>query len=155
AIEDETVRVQAIAALTELSLIKHDPFEDGARAVTAHRLVQAVARRRSEDFGTANSTVQRLITRLAAIFPRRGFDDASEWPVCAQLTSHVMALRETGGSLIMKVLQWPDLLRRVAGYLHGRASYAEAEPLMREALSLQEQALGPEHPETATCLGNL
>ena len=57
AIDDETERMAALAALAELSLVKHDPFEDGAPAVTVHRLVQAVARARSERKGAAQSAV--------------------------------------------------------------------------------------------------
>jgi TIR domain/NB-ARC domain len=47
AVQDEAQRLQARAALAEVSLVKHDPFEDGTPAVTVHRLVQAVARARS------------------------------------------------------------------------------------------------------------
>ena len=61
AIEDEAERMAALAALAELSLVKHDPFEDGAPAVTVHRLVQAVARARSEAKGAAQSASARLI----------------------------------------------------------------------------------------------
>ena len=43
--------MKALAALAEVSLLKHDPFEDGTPAVTVHRLVQAVARARSEAKG--------------------------------------------------------------------------------------------------------
>ena len=57
AIDDESERMAALAALAELSLVKHDPFEDGAPAVTVHRLVQAVARARSEAKGAAQSAV--------------------------------------------------------------------------------------------------
>ena len=56
AIEDETERMEALAALAEVSLVRHDPFEDGTPAVTVHRLVQAVARARSEANGTAQGT---------------------------------------------------------------------------------------------------
>jgi hypothetical protein len=34
AIDDEAERREALAALAELSLVKHDPFEDGTPAVT-------------------------------------------------------------------------------------------------------------------------
>src|SRR5262249_43205454 len=46
AVEDEAECMEALAALAEVSLVKHDPFEDGTPAVTVHRLVQAVARAR-------------------------------------------------------------------------------------------------------------
>ena len=69
AVEDEAERMQALAALAEVSLLKHDPFEDGTPAVTVHRLVQAVARARSEAKGSAQDAVGRLIARLVAIYP--------------------------------------------------------------------------------------
>jgi hypothetical protein len=53
-------REEAIAVLAELSLIKHDPFEDGVPAVSVHRLVQAVARHRTEAKGTAEATIERV-----------------------------------------------------------------------------------------------
>ena len=33
--------------------------------------------------------------------------------------------------------------------------YAEAEPLLRRALAIDEKALGPEHPDTAATLNSL
>ena len=33
--------------------------------------------------------------------------------------------------------------------------YAEAEPLYKRALAIQEKALGPDHPDVATALNNL
>ena len=69
AIEDEAERMKALAALSEVSLVKHDPFEDGTPAVTVHRLVQAVARARSEAKGSAQDAKERLIARLGAIYP--------------------------------------------------------------------------------------
>ena len=55
AIDDETERMTALSALFEVSLVKHDPFEDGTPAVTVHRLVQSVARARSEAKDTARA----------------------------------------------------------------------------------------------------
>ena len=69
AVEDEAERMQALAALAEVSLLKHDPFEDGTPAVTVHRLVQAVARARSEAKGSAQDAVGRLIARLRGDLP--------------------------------------------------------------------------------------
>jgi len=60
---------EAIAVLAELSLIKHDPFEDGIPAVTAHRLVQAVARHRTEAKGAADATIQRVEAGLSMPAP--------------------------------------------------------------------------------------
>ena len=95
AIDGEAVRLEALAELAEVSLVKHDPFEDGAPAVTVHRLVQAVARARSEAKGTAPSAVTRLIARLAAVYPADGFGNPASWPRCAPLTPHLLASCET------------------------------------------------------------
>ena len=99
AVEDEVERMKALAALAEVSLLKHDPFEDGTPAVTVHRLVQAVARARSEANGSAQDAVGRLIARLVAIYPEDGYSDPQSWPLCAQLTPHLLAqqLRQSDG----------------------------------------------------------
>lgn len=36
-----------------------------------------------------------------------------------------------------------------------QGKFAEAEPLLRRSLAIQEQKLGPDHPEVATTLHNL
>src|SRR5215472_11432754 len=105
AVEDETQRLQALAALAEVSLVKHDPFEDGTPAVTVHRLVQAVARARSEANGSAQDAVGRLIARLVAIYPEE--QDAyspRSWPVCAKLTPHLLARRGADDASVSEVL---------------------------------------------------
>jgi hypothetical protein len=56
---------EAVAVLAELSLIRHDPFEDGVPAVTVHRLVQAVARRRLEAKGAAEAMLKRVSEGLS------------------------------------------------------------------------------------------
>ncbi len=56
---------EAISVLAELSLIRHDPFEDGVPAITVHRLVQAVARRRSEARGAFEATIECVSEALS------------------------------------------------------------------------------------------
>jgi hypothetical protein len=56
---------EAVAVLAELSLIRHDPFEDGVPAVNVHRLVQAVARRRLEAKGAAEAMLKRVSEGLS------------------------------------------------------------------------------------------
>jgi hypothetical protein len=51
---------EVVAVLAELSLIRHDPFQDGVPAVTVHRLVQAVARHRSEAKGVVEATIKGI-----------------------------------------------------------------------------------------------
>jgi tetratricopeptide (TPR) repeat protein len=49
----------------------------------------------------------------------------------------------------------PDVLGWTGLVLLYAARYAEAEPLLKQALAIAEKALGPEHPETATSLNSL
>ena len=75
AIDEEGERLRAIAALAEMSLVRHDAFEDGKPALTVHRLVRAVARARSHANGAAQDALARVRTRLAALYssdPHRG-----------------------------------------------------------------------------------
>ena len=46
-------------------------------------------------------------------------------------------------------------LNRQIFQLYGQGKYAEAAALAREALSLAEQVLGKEHPDTLTSVNNL
>jgi hypothetical protein len=155
AVEDEAERSKALAALAEVSLVKHDPFEDGTSAVTVHRLVQAVARARSETRGSVQETVERLIARLAAIYPEDGVSNPQSWPMCAPLTPHLLTLGDAHPDDASVIADWPKLLGRAGGYFLGRAAYSQAAPLFRDALAIREKAFGPEHPDTATSLNNL
>jgi tetratricopeptide (TPR) repeat protein len=149
AIEDEAQLQRAFAALSEVSILKHDPFEDGTPAVSVHRLVQAVARARSEANGSAQQAVGRLIARLAAIYPVDGYGNPQSWPLCGRLTPHVLARRGSDEAWVA------DLLCRVGVYFYGRGAYSQAAPLLRDGLAMHEKTLGPEHPNTATSLNNL
>jgi tetratricopeptide (TPR) repeat protein len=149
AVEDEVERMEALAALAEVSLLKHDPFEDGTPAVTVHRLVQAVARARSKANRSAQDAIGRLMARLLATYAKGGTLDPQSWPLCAKLTPHLLARRGADDASVA------DLLNRAGGYFFGRAAYSQAAPLLRDALAMREKALGPEHPDTATSLNNL
>ena len=154
AVADEAERDMALLALAEVSLARRDPFEDGTPAVTVHRLVQAVAGARAEAKGTAVPAAERITGRLNEIYPDTAYSDPACWPVCAQLTPHVLALHDASSSGNEGVKR-ANLLLKSAGYFHGRAAYSRAEKLSRAALAIRERALGPEHPGTATSLNNL
>jgi len=149
AVEDEVECMEALAAIAEVSLVKHDPFEDGTPAVTVHRLVQAVARARSEANGSAQDAIGKLIARLTASYPEDGYDNPQSWPLCAKLTPHLLARRGADDASVF------HLLGRTGEYFHGRAAYSQAAPLLRDALAISVKVLGPEHPDTAISLNNL
>ena len=153
AIADEAERLEALAALAEVSLVKHDPFEDGTPAVTVHRLVQAVAAR-SEAKGSARDALGQLIARLVVVYPKDA-DDLRSWFLCAQLTPHLLAQRAASLDDAPVFTAWPELLSRAGGYFQGRAAYSQALPLLRDALAIREKSLGPEHPDTVGSLSDL
>jgi tetratricopeptide (TPR) repeat protein len=155
AVENEAERLKALAALAEVSLLKHEPFEDGTPAVTVHRLVQAVARARSQATGLAESAIERLVAQLAAVYPEEAYDDPQSWPLCARLTPHLLALRDSHLDDASVFADWPALLQRAGGYFLGRAAYSQAAQLLRDALAIREKVLGPEHPNTATSLNEI
>jgi tetratricopeptide (TPR) repeat protein len=155
AVEDEAGRMNGLAALSEVSLLRHDPFEDGKPAVTVHRLVQMVARARSETRGAVQETVERLIARLAAIYPEDGFSNTHSWPMCAPLTPHLLTLGDAHPDHASMSADCPKLLTRAGEYFLGRAAYFQAAPLLRDVLAIREKTLGPEHPDTAESLNNL
>ena len=45
-------------------------------------------------------------------------------------------------------------LNNLAGLYYTQGQYAQAEPLLKRALMIQEKALGPDHPAVATSLEN-
>jgi tetratricopeptide (TPR) repeat protein len=166
AIDDEAERLRALTALAEVSLVKHDPFEDGTPAVRVHRLVQAVARARSWAQGEepTHMAVARLIARMTAIYPQGGDHDPILWPQCAHLTPHLLACRNALSSVtsdnaqwfkFLNSIGWPELLTSAGGYFLGRAAYSQAAPLLRDALAIRENVFGSEHPNTASSLNNL
>jgi tetratricopeptide (TPR) repeat protein len=155
-VDDEAERQQALAALAEVSLVKHDPFEDGTPAVIVHRLVQMVARGRSQAKGMTEGLVARMIASLAASYPRGdAYISPQSWPLCAQLTPHLLARRDACPDDASMLATWPDLLTRAGIYFRGRAVYSRATGLISDALAIREKALGPEHPDTAESVSNL
>jgi tetratricopeptide (TPR) repeat protein len=154
AIDDEIERMAALAALAEVSLIKHDPFEDGAPAVMVHRLVQAVARARSEAKGVAHSATTRLIARLVTVYPSDSYF-AGSWPRCTQLTPHLLSIWETERAVAATTTECIVLMNRVGWYFCGGAFYSDARSLFERALTIRETAQGATHPDTANSLHNL
>ena len=148
AIEDEAERMKALTALSEVSLAKHDPFEDGTPAVTVHRLVQAVAIARSEAKGSAQDAKGRLIARLGAIYPEdEPSKDPNLWPLCSQLTPHLLALREARSDAASDITDWANLLDR-AGHLLGRAAQLtpKRRPLFVMSLQYVRRCSAPSIP---------
>jgi tetratricopeptide (TPR) repeat protein len=153
--KDESESRAALLALTELGLVKHDRFPDGALAVSAHRAVYALARARTEAGGGSTAAIVRMIDRLIEIYPSDGFDNPASSSLCAQLTPHLLSVCETNAADDVWSVERAELMVRAGNYLHGRQAYARAEPLFQTALAIREREYGATHPETAAALNNL
>jgi NB-ARC domain len=129
AVEDELELREAVAALVEVSLLKHDPFEDGTPAVIVHRLVQAVARGRAQTKMTAQASIERLIEWLLAIYPSDGYDNPQSWTLCAKLTPHVLQLQSSA----VESAPLAALLNRAGNYYHGRGSSVRAAKIISDS----------------------
>ncbi len=151
----EIEKGEAVAALAEVSLVTRETLDDGSPAVSVHRLVQEVMRRR---LGEGAAETAALATRLVADAYPRGEQDPSDvrnWPACRRLEAHAAAVLvfapETGEAAQMTSL----LLNQYALHLYARADYNEVEQLYRRAVAVYERTLGSNHPYVATALNNL
>jgi tetratricopeptide (TPR) repeat protein len=153
AIQNEIERMQAVAALSEVSLVKHDPFDNGMAAITVHRIVQAVMRRRTADL---KMFVKEITRRAEEIFPRRAFRNPSAWPLCAALLPHVMMLREYNDTSDRELLGMrAKVLSFAADFLFARYAYGQSELVLREAIAAGKASLGADDPHVGEMLDSL
>ena len=146
----------AVAALSEVSLIERRMLDDGSPGVSVHRLVQMVMRGRLGD--QTEATIALATTIAADAFPA-GSDnnpaEVSNWPRCLALYPHAKSVLEQAPDEGDSSDKTALLCNQLAIYLKARADYAEAEPLMRRSLEIDEHAHGPDHPDVAIDLNNL
>lgn len=140
--EDPDALDDALGALHRVCLIERP---EGRTSV--HRLVQRVTTGRlAPDARAARVRDARSLLRRAMPHP-----EAPEgWPTWRRLGPHVEGV--AGGE---EDERSAELLGEYGFFLNTQAGYREARPLRERALAVTERALGPEHPDTARCLGNL
>ena len=137
-----------LTPLARHSLVRRDPE---ARTYSVHRLVQAVLLDELTA-ATRKDLAERAVKALERTFPDVGL---ANWPRCERLVSHALAARGWIESEDLFVPAAAQLLNEAGYYLYVRARYAEAEPLYRRALVIDEAVLGPGRLETALILNNL
>jgi tetratricopeptide (TPR) repeat protein len=153
---------EAVAALRAFALVDRETIFDerGPAIVTEtirlHRLVRTVAAARLR--GEAADAARRvLIKAMAAVYPATVFNDPGAWPRARRLDALALDL-VSGATTPPEGAERSAsvLLDRLASYKQAAlAAYAESRALFERALAIDEKALGPEHPETATSLNNL
>jgi tetratricopeptide (TPR) repeat protein len=139
---------RAIETLRAYSLIARDAQ---TKALAVHRLVQIVVR----DSLPAEVQKQWMLHVVALV--NQAFPDVefTSWPQCERCLPHALLCAEWVKQGQIVTPEAMRLLDQLGYYLTVRGHYSEAEPFLRQALSLREQQLGPEHPDTATSLYHL
>ena len=138
----------AVAEAGRFRLIHRNVAKD---TLNIHRLVQEVLKD-GMDAPTRRVWAERVVQALNKVFPLVEFQS---WPQCERLIPHAIAAGRLVEDFGLDSIAAARLLNQSGYYLHGRARYAEAEPLYRRALAIREKAQGPDHPDTATTLNNL
>jgi tetratricopeptide (TPR) repeat protein len=141
-------RAEALAALSAVSLIKHDPFPDGTAAVSVHRLVQSTMRSQLAAMNALDNYIMIGIGAIALVFPDYGDKIPKDWRSSAQLLPHALFLRNE----VLRVGEHIAALylNKVTSYLYLRGAYAPAAALLLQLVELQIEALGVDHPKVAS-----
>jgi hypothetical protein len=146
----------ALAALRELESYSLVRRASDTPTFTIHRLVQEVSRRRRDDAAPAATAALRAALAWvdAAFVGDPG--DVRNWPLLDPLAPHACAVAAHADAAgVADPTPTARLLNRVGLLLQAKARYAEAEPLMRRALAIDEASFGDAHPHVARHLNNL
>jgi tetratricopeptide (TPR) repeat protein len=143
-----TMLNNAIRALRRYSLIKRNTEKKG---LSIHRLIQAVLID-AMSIRTRKQWRERVVQAVNEAFPKVEF---KKWTSCGRLLPHVQVCATGREHEPISTLATAHLLNKAGTYLAVRAQHSEAEPLLVKALTIREQHLGAEHPDTARSLNNL
>jgi tetratricopeptide (TPR) repeat protein len=143
---DELEKDEALGLLHRYSLV-----ERADDLLSLHRLVQEVLQDiLSED--ERQHCMEQAVLVVNTTFPS---GEHGTWPLCEFLLPHALICTRWIEVLRQKKPEGARLLGVIGHYLHERAQYRDAEPHLKQALSIREEQLGAEHPDTATSLNNL
>ena len=146
--DNEADPFTALAELESYSLVTR---ATDSQSFSVHRLVQEVTRRQHD--APEHTRLTEALRWLDAAFAGDPVD-VRDWPILNPLLPHVQAVAEHADAAGINV---PTLrLRNELGVMYlTKSLYAEAEPLMRRALTINEASLGPDHPDVTRDLNNL
>ena len=139
----------SLAELANFSLAK---FEEGGERFRIHRLVQDFTRERQSD-----QERDRSLRSMLETFNKTECGDPQDvrsWPIWDPVRPHLSMLTTHAGRYGIAELP-TRVMNQLGVLLLAKASYAEAEPLMRQALAIDEAGYGPDHPDVARDLNNL
>ena len=142
----------ALGALAELETYSLVTRASDVPNFSVHRLVQEVTRR-SQEGEAAKVSLSEAVRWIDAAFVGDA-QDVRNWPVLDPLAPHARAV--AAGADAFGIADPAARLMNTAGLLLlAKALHAEAEPLMRRALAINEASFGAQHPGVAIDLNNL
>ena len=139
---------EAIEVLRTYSLIKRNAE---AKTLNIHRLVQVVLKD-GMDKKTQHKWAQRAVKAVNAAFPHVEY---STWPRCQACLPHVLACAALIEQHTFTFPEAARLLNEAGEYLREHALYAQAEPLLQQALSICEHAPASKDNPIGSILNNL
>ncbi len=148
---DELEWNQVIRVACSYSLLSRQSEE---LTLSIHRLVQAVlldTMTKAEWEQWTQRAIRALDTAFPEILPTTEY---AAWKQGEQLLPHALLCLERA-TTSEESLALASLAYKTAQYLRARGQYGQAESLLQRALYLQEQILGPDHPDVATSLNYL
>jgi len=149
AAEDALLFDQAVAALRRYSLV-----EKAGDALSVHRLVQVMTCDRMTEDARKRWT-EAAVQLLNAAFPSDISTNPKNWPLCARLLAHALAITESAEKLRVAPEATDVLLNQLGTYLRVRAQFADARSAFERAIRVAESFYGPDHPEVAMNICNL
>jgi tetratricopeptide (TPR) repeat protein len=144
---DQLAVSHVVAALRRYSLVTVE--ED---LLSLHRLLQAVVRDGLSD--DERIWARAAVETVSAAFPREP-EDVRSWPTCAFLLPHALSAVDWAKGCDLAIPAASRVHNQVGVYLFGRAQLAEARAHLEQALRIDEEAGGPDHPHVATDVSNL
>ena len=140
---------EALADLAAYSLATRDPEEP---RFLVHGLVQDVTRR-SLDAAASRQRVTEALGWVNAAFDGDP-QDVRTWPRLDPLAPHAQSVTQHADAAGIAE-PTARLMNQLGLLLHTKSLHAQAEPLYRRALAIDEASFGPDHPDVAIRLNNL
>lgn len=139
---------EAIAALRGYSLVRRDAE---AKALAMHRLVQEALK------DAMNREAYRKWAERAVRILNQGFPEVeyASWATCQAYLPHAQACAIMIERENMVSSEAARLLHLAGVYLRERGLHKVAETLLQQALAMQQQMLGMEHPDSAGSMNDL
>jgi tetratricopeptide (TPR) repeat protein len=146
--ENEVDPFTALAELESYSLVTR---ATDSPSFSVHRLVQEITRRQCKD--PEHSRLSEALQWMDAAFVGDP-GDVRDWPVLNPLLPHAQAVVEHADAAGITAPA-ARLMNQLGLMYLMKSFYADAEPLMRRALAIDEASFGADHPTIATDLNSL